>query len=72
MKKISLKNVKETLTRKEMRSISGGSGNGKAGCCYLHKGSSPICGLSMSNAQAYYSIAKSSGLSGIGWCCASC
>jgi hypothetical protein len=26
MKKISLKNVKETLSRKEMKSISGGSG----------------------------------------------
>nr|WP_315170971.1 hypothetical protein [uncultured Flavobacterium sp.] len=28
MKKISLKNVKETLSRKEMRVISGGSGGG--------------------------------------------
>jgi len=28
MKKISLKNVKETLTRKEMRVIAGGYGNG--------------------------------------------
>ena len=72
MKKISLKNVKNELTRSEMRSISGGSGDGKVGCCYLHNGSSPICGLSIGDAQTMYGFAKSHGLSGIGWCCASC
>jgi hypothetical protein len=34
MKKISLKNVKETLSRKEMRTIAGGYSTGKAcGAC---------------------------------------
>lgn len=34
MKKISLKNVKETLSRKEMRVIAGGYGSGpKCGAC---------------------------------------
>lgn len=33
MKKISLKNVKETLSRKEMRAIAGGYGGGRTGNC---------------------------------------
>jgi hypothetical protein len=66
MKKISLKNVKDTLSRDEMRSISGGYGNG---CCVAYgSGSSPqwSCGYSHSSAQSYYRNG------GRGYCCASC
>jgi natural product precursor len=46
MKKISLKNVKETLTRKEMRSITGGYGF--CGCasytCARYFGKHARCG----------------------------
>jgi natural product precursor len=66
MKKISLKNVENTLSRKEMRSISGGSGG--SGCCIAY-GSGAVqwsCGYSVSSAQAYYRGG------GRGYCCSSC
>lgn len=72
MKKLSFINAVNTLSRNELRSISGGSGNGKVGCCYLHTGASPMCGLSQSSAQAMYYLAKSHHVTNIGWCCASC
>jgi hypothetical protein len=40
MKKISLKNIKETLTRAEMKAINGGSGSGSSTTCY---GSEKVC-----------------------------
>lgn len=55
MKKISLKSVKETLTRKEMRMIAGGYGySGYGNCCAVimepgHPWSD--CGLTMQEAQ---------------------
>jgi|LakMenEpi03Aug12_release.lakeMendotaPanAssembly.Ray.scaffolds.fasta_scaffold4295598_1 natural product precursor len=64
MKKISLKNVKETLTRKEMRTIAGGYG-GTYGCCVmLPAGWS--CGYTVQFAQSYYNGG------GAGYCCTSC
>lgn len=62
MKKISLKSVKETLTRKEMRMIAGGGygygyggGGGGNNCCAViaepyHNWQS--CGLTMEEASA--------------------
>lgn len=48
MKKISLKNINENLSRKEMRSIKGGSGSGgySAECgdiCYPERTCSDSC-----------------------------
>ncbi|MEN9655744.1 MAG: hypothetical protein RL311_670 [Bacteroidota bacterium] len=45
MKKISLKNVKETLSRKEMKVISGGYGN--YGCQATRCGSGGTCAFWM-------------------------
>ncbi len=63
MKKISLKNVQNELTRSEMKSISGGSGNGT--CCARAPGYETWCGMSYAAARAYTS-------NGGQWCCDSC
>lgn len=67
MKNFNLK----SLSRDEMRNISGG-GEGKAGCCYLTKGKSPICGLKITEAKAMYALSQENGATNTGWCCASC
>lgn len=69
MKKISLKNVKDILSRKEMKAISGGNYGGDNGCCIAYgSGSTPqwSCGYSVSSAQSYYNGG------GRGYCCSSC
>jgi natural product precursor len=49
MKKISLKNVQETLSRKEMRTIAGGYGSGCLLACAKTSKSSDCCsGMSVS------------------------
>jgi natural product precursor len=65
MKKISLKNVANTLSRKQMKEITGGYSY----CCIAYgSGSTPSwsCGYDVYNAQAYYNGG------GRGYCCASC
>jgi natural product precursor len=42
MKKISLKNVNETLSRKEMRTIAGGYG-GSYKCCWTGTTNCSVC-----------------------------
>ena len=64
MKKISLKNVKDTLSRKEMRTIAGGYGGAYPCCVMLPGGWS--CGYTVGFAQSYYNGG------GAGYCCASC
>jgi len=55
-KKISLKSVKDTLTRKEMRMIAGGYGGyGYGKCCaviFAPSGTWQDCGLTMQEAEA--------------------
>lgn len=78
MKKLSLKNAENLLTRKEMKLINGGYyTTGSGGCCARawHDYAPPLqgqyssvaCGLSMSEAQSY-----ASGSGGGNWCCDSC
>lgn len=80
MKKISLKNVKETLTRIEMKAINGGSaddggGGGGGDCCgrqwrdysppLTGQYSSVACTLTEAAAKSY----AAGGAGGGNWCC---
>ena len=69
----------QILSKKQQKNVNGGLADGgesfddgKAGCCYLRVGRSPYCGLSMESAKAMYIMAKNSGITDAGWCCASC
>lgn len=52
MKKLSLKNVKETLSRKEMRVIAGGYGGGGCPSCSSPYDCSSKCGNACQTSNA--------------------
>lgn len=54
MKKISLKNVKDTLSRKEMRTIAGGYGTTCTSCTRGSECGSTVCAYNQPNCPNTY------------------
>lgn len=68
MKKISLNLIKESLTRDEMRSITGGSGSSNGPCSVYFQGMGWCSGYTVADAQWFYQTDPEA----TGYCCASC